>query len=163
MSTLSNIAILMFVLFCKASRRDQVFQHLTEVYNAVALFQLDGLERGEFMHNPENDPVTLMSVPNDLEAAMVVSALAAHEVDATTSGSFTAGFQAEAPGDVEVLVRSCDLERARGVLSELEHEQPVVLTGEAEAEQSESTSSISFAAKAWWFVIAMFAVWLIYR
>lgn len=71
------------------------------------------------MHSPGNTPETLVSVPSDLEAAMIVSALAAHDVDATTSGGFTAGFRAEAPGEVSVLVRRTDLERARCVLSEL--------------------------------------------
>ena len=71
------------------------------------------------MHDPDKNPETLLSVPNDLEAAMIVSALAAHQVDATTSGEFTSGFRAEAPGEVKVLVRRCDLERARRVLREL--------------------------------------------
>ena len=71
------------------------------------------------MHDPGKNPETLLSVPNDLEAAMIVSALAGHEVDATTAGEYTSGFRAEAPGEVKILVRRCDLERARRVLEEL--------------------------------------------
>lgn len=73
----------------------------------------------------ENNPATLVSVPNDLEAAMIVNALAGQGIDATTTGSFTAGFQAEAPGEVKVLVRSCDLESAREALQGIsDHTSP---------------------------------------
>jgi len=92
------------------------------------------------MHDPSNNPETLVSVPSDLEAAMIVSALAAHEVDATSSGEFTAGFRAEAPGEVEILVRHCDLERARDVLSEFTTQRPV--NAVATATTSERATSI---------------------
>jgi hypothetical protein len=85
------------------------------------------------MHNPDKNPETLVSVPSDLEAAMIVSALAAHEVDATTSGEFTAGFRAEAPGEVKVLVRRSDLERARQVLGDLTRSAPSNSTRHAAA------------------------------
>lgn len=71
------------------------------------------------MPEPDYTPETLISVPNDLEAAMIVSNLAAHGVDATTFGEFTAGFRAEAPGEVKVLVRRSDLQRAREALDKL--------------------------------------------
>ncbi len=71
------------------------------------------------MPDPNKDLVTLLSVPNNLEAAMVVSALAARGIDATTTGSFTSGFQAEAPGVVLVSVRSCDLAQAEDALQEI--------------------------------------------
>ena len=71
------------------------------------------------MNDPANQPETLVSVPNEFEAAMIVSALAARDIDASTAGSFTAGFRAEAPGDVEVVVRQRDLERAKTALNEL--------------------------------------------
>lgn len=71
------------------------------------------------MNPSDNNPETLVSVPNDFEAAIIVSALAAHDVDATTSGGFTAGFRAEAPGEVNVIVRRRDLAKARQALSEL--------------------------------------------
>ncbi len=76
------------------------------------------------MHEHENTPETLVSVPNDLEAAMIVSALAARDIDATTSGGYTAGFRAEAPGEVQVLVRHRDLPRAKMVLNELTPHRP---------------------------------------
>jgi hypothetical protein len=57
-----------------------------------------------------------------VEAAAIVTALDAHGVRATVTGSFTAGFRAEAPGMVNVLVRQEDLARARQVLSDLAQE-----------------------------------------
>jgi len=66
-------------------------------------------------HNPE----ILESYSNDVTAAAVVTALEAHGISASTTGGFTAGFRAEAPGDVNVIVRHCDLDRARAVLAEI--------------------------------------------
>ena len=68
--------------------------------------------------DPKN-PEMLTSVPSDIEAAAIVAALAAHGVQASTTGSYTAGFRAEAPGSVNVIVRREDLDRARRVLAEL--------------------------------------------
>lgn len=76
-------------------------------------------EGASAVHDPDNSPEKLVAVSSDLEAAMIVSALAAHDLDATTSGEYTSGFRAEAPGLVEVLVRRCDLSKAREVLSQL--------------------------------------------
>ncbi|MGI9429231.1 MAG: hypothetical protein ACR2NM_11280 [Bythopirellula sp.] len=92
--------------------RANVYLAMVLRYNAMSLYPA----LSEVMTDADNTPETLVSVPNDLEAAMIVSTLAAHGVDATTSGEFTAGFRAEAPGDVKVLVRRSDLEQARHAL-----------------------------------------------
>ena len=97
------------------------------------------------MHDSDNNPETLISVPNDLEAAMIVSVLAAHDVDATTSGGFTAGFRAEAPGEVQVLVRHRDLSKAREALWELDSE---LLPNPAEQFQS-STATTAESKNMW--------------
>jgi cyclic pyranopterin phosphate synthase len=67
-----------------------------------------------------SDLVNLTTVPTDLEARMIVSALDAHGIEAQVTGEFTAGFRAEAPGQVRVVVRNADLERARVALAEVE-------------------------------------------
>ncbi|MCG8451086.1 MAG: DUF2007 domain-containing protein [Pirellulales bacterium] len=94
---------------------------------------------------------TLLRVPTDMEAAMIVSNLAAEDIDATTTGDFTAGFRAEAPGQVSILVRKGDLERARKILEELK-----VDPQEASHPSPESTSKsllliaiVALAAGAW--------------
>ena len=51
-----------------------------------------------------------------MEAAIIVNSLAAAEIEATVAGTFTAGFLAEAPGDVSVMIRAEDLTRARQLL-----------------------------------------------
>lgn len=68
-------------------------------------------------------PEILESYPNDVEAAAVVTALEAHGISATATGGFTAGFRAEAPGSVNVVVRRCDMPRARSVLAELREQR----------------------------------------
>ncbi len=68
--------------------------------------------------DPDN-PTVLESFPNDLEAANVVAALNAHGVEASTTGGYIAGFRAEAPGNVNVIVRHRDLDRAKQVLADI--------------------------------------------
>ena len=100
------------------------------------------------MHDPDNTPETLIAVPNDLEAAMIVSALAARDANATTAGEYTSGFRAEAPGLVKVLVRQCDLQRAREVLDKLAAERPPVAhTGASSEARSQALGEKGFG---WW-------------
>ena len=61
-------------------------------------------------------PVVLTSVPGEAQAVMIVAALEERGVQARTQGELTSGFRAEAPGQVQVLVRHSDLERAREIL-----------------------------------------------
>ena len=76
------------------------------------------------MHDPDNQVETLVQVASAMEAAMIVSVLAGEEIDATTAGDFTAGFRAEAPGVVSVLVRKKDLEHAQGILAAYQGKSP---------------------------------------
>lgn len=59
---------------------------------------------------------------NELEAGMIVAALERHGIRARASGVLTAGFRAEAPGRVRILVRESELERAEEVLDQVEGE-----------------------------------------
>jgi hypothetical protein len=61
----------------------------------------------------------LVAVPNDIQAAAIVNALADRGIQATVTGSYTSGFRAEAPGWVSVVVRRMDLDLARQTLGEL--------------------------------------------
>ena len=76
------------------------------------------------MNNPgtidPNNPTPLTRFTNEVEAATILSALAENGIQGTTTGSFTTGFRTEAPGDVTVVVRHCDLQRALEVLAEVE-------------------------------------------
>jgi hypothetical protein len=65
------------------------------------------------------DLKTLTTVTNDFQASAIVSALEAEGIRATAVGGYTAGFRAEAPGSVSVIVGEADLERAKKVLEEL--------------------------------------------
>lgn len=85
-------------------------------------------------------PVTIVRVPSDVEASAIVTALAAHGIRATTTGSYTAGFRAEAPGMVNVLVRQSDLACARDVLSALVHAPERVDSSQIESGESEAGS-----------------------
>ena len=68
--------------------------------------------------DPESvEPLT--TVATEFEAAAIVSALEAEGIRARAVGGFTAGFRAEAPGGVTVVVSEHDLDRANAVLEEL--------------------------------------------
>lgn len=64
----------------------------------------------------------LIRVPSEIEAAPIVSALKAEGLSATMTGGFTAGFIAEAPGDVQVKVLESDLPKAQAVLEKFKAE-----------------------------------------
>jgi hypothetical protein len=65
-----------------------------------------------------NSPQTVMNVPNDFEASLVIDKLAAAQILARAVGGYTSGFQAEAPGQVQVVVAQKDADRAREVLAD---------------------------------------------
>ncbi len=71
------------------------------------------------MSDPEA-PVALTAVATEVEAGAIVTALGAYGIYAQTTGGFTAGFRAEAPGVVRIWVRQQDLEQARAALGEIE-------------------------------------------
>ena len=65
------------------------------------------------MTNDPNRPELLTAVPNDIEAAAIVNALADRGIQATVTGSYTSGFRTQAPGWVSIVVRRMDLDAAR--------------------------------------------------
>lgn len=71
----------------------------------------------------EEELVVLARAKNEVEAASLVTALSAYEIDATATGGFTAGFRAEAPGDVQVVVKQSDVERAKEALARIRDDQ----------------------------------------
>ncbi len=64
-------------------------------------------------------PEVLVSLNNEMEAAAIINALADHGIRAKEIGSYTAGFKAEAPGQVSVVVAQADATRAQKVLAEI--------------------------------------------
>ena len=74
------------------------------------------------MTKDPNNPEVLVSVPSDVEAVAIVTALAARGVAASTTGSYTGGFRAEAPGDINVIVRRADLDRAKQSLIQIQQD-----------------------------------------
>ena len=64
-----------------------------------------------------NNPEILASFATEIEAAAVVNAIRESGIEVLTTGSFTAGFRAEAPGAVHVVVRNEDLDRAKKLLA----------------------------------------------
>ena len=58
------------------------------------------------------ETVVLASLPNELAAELIVEALEDADIESQRMGGVTAGFRAEAPGWVKVMVRKEDLPRA---------------------------------------------------
>ncbi len=65
-------------------------------------------------------PTVLTTTASDIEAAAIVTALSAHGIEARTTGGYTAGFRAEAPGRIQVVVRAADLAEAQVILAEIQ-------------------------------------------
>lgn len=65
-------------------------------------------------------PAVLLAVATDVEAAAIVTALTAHGIRAMAVGGYTAGFRAEAPAQVQIVVRQAELEPARSLLAEIQ-------------------------------------------
>jgi hypothetical protein len=69
--------------------------------------------------NPGEHIALLTSAPNEMEAGIIVGALEERGIKSTMTGVYTAGFRAEAPGWVQVLVAEDDLAAAQEVLAEV--------------------------------------------
>ncbi len=65
----------------------------------------------------------LATTPTEQEAALIAAALQENGISSTVTGQFTAGFRAEAPGWVQVLVADDELARAQEILAEIRQEQ----------------------------------------
>jgi len=74
------------------------------------------------MTSDPNSPTVVYSADNAIEAGAIVTALEAEGIETTTTGSYTSGFQAEAPGPVQVVVRQSQADKARNVIERLEQE-----------------------------------------
>lgn len=73
----------------------------------------------------ENNPVVLTRAATEFEASLIVGRLRSEGIVAEMSGMLTSAFRAETPGEVQILVLSQDLERARQVLATTRREGDV--------------------------------------
>lgn len=64
--------------------------------------------------------VTVARRRSEIAASILVSVLQDEGIRAVATGGFTAGFRAEAPGEVRVQTLEADAERARQIIAELE-------------------------------------------
>lgn len=74
------------------------------------------------MSEPAKHLVKLIGFPYETGAAHVVAALDAVGIRSVTDGTATAGFRAEAPGEIRVMIAERDLERAKKILEEAQQE-----------------------------------------
>jgi len=87
------------------------------------------------MHPDLKSPQILCRCANEFESGVIIAALAEKGIPARAVGGFTAGFIAEAPGDVSVVVSQGNLIAAQKALhdfraSELEVDWSKVDVGE---------------------------------
>ncbi len=72
------------------------------------------------MPDDPNQPTLLTAVPSEPQALMIVAALEDENMPAWIMGALTSGFRAAAAGQVQVLVRQSDVERAREILQAIQ-------------------------------------------
>lgn len=70
------------------------------------------------MSNNPDQLKALSSTPDESRAAMIIAALKDRGIDAVAEGGLTSGFRAETFGEVKIMVRQEDLERAGLALAE---------------------------------------------
>src|SRR5688500_12458002 len=80
------------------------------------------MRRENLMSKHSERLVLLESMPTGMEAGVAVAALEEAGMQATLTGTYTAGFRAEAPGWVKILVAEDDLQQARTVLRDVVRE-----------------------------------------
>ena len=93
------------------------------------------------MADDPTTPVALTSAANDMEAAAIVAALCNEGIEANMTGEFTAGFRAEAPGNVQVMVKQCDLTRAQEFLCRFEEKGSPIDWSQVDVGEPEDTES----------------------
>lgn len=103
------------VVFATSLIRGTIIASIMEVI-ALTAEVLDALHR---QPTYPDSPEVLTSVPNEVEAAVIVAMLAERGLRAYTTGDFRAGFHALAPGEINIMVRHKELDHARFVLTEL--------------------------------------------
>jgi hypothetical protein len=79
-------------------------------------------------------PCQLAAFTNELPAEALVEALAAEGIRAMAVGGYTSGFRAEAPGEVQVVIASKDLSRAKEILEAFENVENSAPFGQGSAE-----------------------------
>ena len=62
--------------------------------------------------------ILLTSVSNEKESALILCVLNDEGIETKTEGEFTAGFMAEAPGEVRIYIKEKDLVKARSILDD---------------------------------------------
>ena len=83
------------------------------------------------------EPVVLADVPSEIEAQLIVAALAEEGVEAFKAGGTVSDFRVGAPGHVQVLVRPEDLERAEEAFSHLRDDAGEINWAEINADNQE--------------------------
>jgi hypothetical protein len=74
------------------------------------------------MSTDPHEPQVLASVSAETEAAMIVAALAEHGIEASTTGGIIAGFRAEVPGHIDIIVRQEQLAKAQQAYVQIQAE-----------------------------------------
>lgn len=113
------------------------------------------------MKSDPKQPETLLSVSTEFEATAIANALSEQGIEALTVGGYTAGFQAEAPGSVAVVVKQSDFNRARDALTEVRQQEgeidwsKVNVTENVETPRTAKNSETlwsQFTLQVWWWL-----------
>jgi hypothetical protein len=83
--------------------------------------------------------ITLTSVPTETDAAPIVATLTEHGISASMTGGFTAGFIAEAPGDIQIKIFEEDVKRAKEILREFHRENESIDWSQVDVGETEDT------------------------
>jgi membrane protease YdiL (CAAX protease family) len=92
------------------------------------------------MPEKPNTLEVLVRVPTEAEASLIVQSLADQGISAKAIGGYTSGFKADAPGDVSVVVKCCELAHAAHILAAVRQSPSAAQAADNEADQPPSPS-----------------------
>ncbi len=75
------------------------------------------------MTDDPNAPQVIVRVATEVEASIIAGQLQLRGISSEVEGGFVSGFKAEAPGDVAVVVKQCDLMCAKKALEEIQEDK----------------------------------------
>lgn len=95
-------------------------------------------QRKQTMNKDLHSPQVLCRAADEFEAGAIITALGELGIHAMAVGGYTAGFIAEAPGDVSVLVSQQELKAAQAALQEIQKSQKEIDWSKVDVGQPES-------------------------
>ena len=103
------------------------------------IFADSGANQSDPNSKVDAGPRVVAEAANEVEASMIVALLENAGIESRADGDFTAGFRAEAPGSVQIVVRADDELSARSILAEVRSSEDSSVTDDQAGDETQPT------------------------